>query len=68
LFDYPTINVLANYLFSEVLEKTNGKQSSTASESKTQSADLNELNIEELSDAEAEALLLAELDNKGAKK
>jgi acyl transferase domain-containing protein/NAD(P)-dependent dehydrogenase (short-subunit alcohol dehydrogenase family)/acyl carrier protein len=71
LFDYPTINVLANYLFSEVLYKRNGGPSSTTSKPGTQIIETTDINIEELSDAEAEALLLAELDNKetkGAKK
>ncbi len=71
LFDYPTITALANYLFSEVLQKANGKQNEAALKPAAQTVASTELNIEDLSDAEAEALLLAELENKetkGAKK
>jgi acyl transferase domain-containing protein/NADPH:quinone reductase-like Zn-dependent oxidoreductase/acyl carrier protein len=72
LFDYPTINVLSNYLFSEVLQQKNGKESDAISESmKRTTSRATDLHVEGLSEAEAEALLLAELDNKeikGAKK
>jgi myxalamid-type polyketide synthase MxaB len=71
LFDYPTITALANHLFSEVLHKANGKQNEVAFKPATQMAASTELKIEDLSDADAEALLLAELENKetkGAKK
>jgi myxalamid-type polyketide synthase MxaB len=71
LFDYPTIAALANYLFSEVLQKANGKQNEAALKPAAQTVAFTEFNIQDLSDAEAEALLLAELENKetkGAKK
>ena len=71
LFDYPTITALANYLFSEVLQKANGKKNEATLKSDKQTVSSTELNVEYLSDAEAETLLLAELDNKdtkGAKK
>ncbi len=71
LFDYPTITALANYLLSEVLQKANGKQNDAALMPVAQTVASTEFNIEDLSDAEAEVLLLAELENKqtmGAKK
>jgi len=61
IFDYPTLEALANYLSTEVLFP----EAQTTPESappQLNSPELDLENLEELSEAEAEALLLAELD------
>jgi acyl carrier protein len=77
LFDYPTITNLANYLFKEVLQKSHPTPGDMAGETHKKSTGSSpapastQINVQELSDEEAEALLLAELDDKdtkGAKK
>ena len=67
LFDYPTITTLANYLISEVLSITveaESENSASGTELKGAKQASTFADVETLSEEEAEALLLAELDNK----
>jgi acyl transferase domain-containing protein/acyl carrier protein len=64
LFDYPTLETLAGYVFDDVLALGNGQaeeQAEAKEEADQRAAAVAEL--EQLSDEEAEALLLAELSN-----
>lgn len=61
LFDYPTIETLAEYLVREILGKINPPEPQAQTEITSQTDAVVEL--ENLSDEEAEALLLAELSN-----
>lgn len=62
LFDYPTLETLVEYLGSEVLELAYAKQEESSEMESVSEDEANMLaDLEELSDEEAEALLLAEL-------
>jgi acyl carrier protein len=68
LFDYPTLVGLANYLSPRLIAQepaaASGSSSEMASEASQADAMLTRANLEQLSEEEAEALLLAELDQK----
>ncbi len=61
LFDYPTIEVLAGYLLSDVLEMTPAKEPQTQKVAISVDSDVAAADIEGLSEEEAEALLMKEL-------
>ena len=66
LFDYPTLETLAGYVFDDVLALKDGRaeeETEAKQEAAQHAAAVAEL--EQLSDEEAEALLLAELNKKG---
>lgn len=58
-FDYPTVEALVNYLLEKVLPKTSSQESNEGN--KDVNSALTE--VQELSESEAEALLLKELEN-----
>jgi myxalamid-type polyketide synthase MxaB len=58
-FDYPTVEALVNYLLEKVLPKTSTQESNESNQAV--SSTLTE--VQELSESEAEALLLQELEN-----
>ena len=61
LFDYPTLTALSTYLGSQFMSKEPPQPASSQAQS---AGTLDSVNLEELSEEEAEALLLAELDKK----
>jgi acyl carrier protein len=71
LFDYPTLVGLSNYLMPQILSKEIAKpthpQPEAAKETTKPEVTLTSGNLATLSEEEAEALLLAELDNKSGK-
>jgi acyl carrier protein len=71
LFDYPTLIALSTYLSSQLLSTGTPKPASSQPEVTKETAKsavaLTNANLEQLSEEEAEALLLAELDNKSDK-
>ncbi len=62
-FDYPTVEAFVDYLATEVLSIEFSHESALKTESNNQGQVVAQSNLEELSDSEAEALLLSKLES-----
>ena len=63
IFDYPTLDALTEYLVNEIFTLENPTNSHAASEKNQHEQTINSAELEELSDEDAEALLLRELES-----